>query len=100
LRDDIAHTLALEHLADQGQSMSVNLGSGNGFSIKELLAATERIVGAPVPYTVSARRAGDPPRLVADATRAKIILDWQTALSDIAHILCTAWIWAKKNYER
>jgi len=76
--------------------MAVNLGSGNGFSIKELLSATERIVGAPVPYTASARRAGDPPRLVADATRAKIILDWQPALSDIAHILRTAWIWAKK----
>jgi len=48
--------------------MAVNLGSGNDFSIKELLAATERIVGAPVPYTVSARRAGDPPRLVARNT--------------------------------
>jgi UDP-glucose-4-epimerase GalE len=90
-----AHALALEYLAKGGKGMPINLGSEKGFSIKELLTAAEQIIGRPVPYAIAGRRPGDPPRLVADAARAKTVLQWEAAQSDVAFILRTAWEFAR-----
>jgi UDP-arabinose 4-epimerase len=87
-----AHVAALRHLLDGGTSEALNLGIGTGTSVLELIAAVERI-GGPVPVVRCARRAGDPPVLVADATRARAVLGWQPVFTTIDEIVRTAWCW-------
>ena len=90
-----AHVLAVRHLVDGKASMPVNLGTGNGFSVKEILTAAESIIGRPVPHTVAARRPGDPPRLVANAERAHTVLGWKPTDSSVEHVVGTAWKYAR-----
>jgi len=71
-----AHRLALEKLCGDTTSLACNLGTGTGASVREVLAAVEEVVGQPVPHNIGARRAGDPPRLVAAPERARESLDW------------------------
>ena len=87
-----AHVLALEYLADGGCSQSVNLGTGKGTSIKELIDAIQRLTGLDVPHEFAPARAGDPPSLYADPSRARDILGW-TAKRDMDEILLSAWKW-------
>jgi UDP-glucose-4-epimerase GalE len=82
-----AHVLGLKHLLDGKESMALNLGSGTGHSVKQLVAA----VGAPVLH--ARRREGDPAMLVADPARAKAILGWEPRRSGIENIVRTAWAW-------
>ena len=70
-----AHVLALT-AAEPGEHLICNLGNGNGFSVREVLATIEQVTGLPVPVTVGPRRAGDPTRLVASAHRAAERLGW------------------------
>ena len=87
-----AHVLALKHLANAGNSVALNLGTGRGSSVKEVLDAVEKVVGRPVPKRMASRRAGDPPALVADPTRAQNLLQWKATRS-LEEIVRTAWQW-------
>jgi UDP-arabinose 4-epimerase len=88
-----AHVLALRHLMDGGGSTALNLGTGRGHSIREVIAAVSRQSGQRVPAREAGRRPGDPPALVADATLAKHILGWRPQYSDLATIVDTALRW-------
>ncbi len=74
-----------------------NLGSGGGFSVREVLAATERVMGRPVPHTVGPRRDGDPPILVASIDRAADVLDWRPCRSTLDEMIGSAWAWRQAH---
>ena len=90
-----AHVLAAEHLAAGGDSITLNLGTGRGTSIAELLGVVERISGRKVPHVYSGARAGDPATLYADPSGAKEVLGWQ-ATRDLDEIVRSAWKWEQK----
>jgi UDP-glucose-4-epimerase GalE len=92
-----AHVKALDLLLKGGLSITVNLGTGVGHSVREVIAAAERVTGRRVPRREAPRRAGDPPVLVADASRAGELLGWKPALSDLDTILKTAWAWHSRG---
>ena len=95
-----AHRLALDGLI-QGQTSSVyNLGNGNGFSVAEVIAAARRVTGCTIPVTDQARRAGDPPRLVADARRARAALNWRPQYDTLDIIIAHAWAWESQLLKR
>jgi UDP-glucose-4-epimerase GalE len=91
-----AHVRALEHLAGGKDSLALNLGTGHGNSVKEVIATVERVSGKIVPAKVGPRRAGDPPALVADPSLAQKILGWkaQRSLEDCAR---SAWLWMQRK---
>ncbi len=91
-----AHVLALGHLLDGGESDRINLGTGQGASIREVLGAIARVTGHAVPYSFGPRRPGDPPALVADPARARAVLGWEPQLSDLDTIIATAWAWQQR----
>ncbi|HTZ76367.1 MAG TPA: UDP-glucose 4-epimerase GalE [Stellaceae bacterium] len=88
-----AHVKALDRLLSGGLSLTLNLGTGTGHSVREVIAAAERITGHRIPRREGPRRAGDPPVLVADASRAREVLGWTPGLSDLDTIIRTAWAW-------
>ena len=88
-----AHVLALDYLADGGDSTAINLGTGKGHSVREVIETVEQVGGRPVPRTNSPRRAGDPPQLVADAGRARQVLAWRPRYPEIRTIIEHAWRW-------
>lgn len=88
-----AHLLALDRLRSGGASSAYNLGNGNGFSVKEVIDASERVAGTPIARKYGARRAGDPARLVADSRRARSDLGWQPQYGDLETIVRHAWGW-------
>jgi len=89
-----AHVAALEATAEENPGTDIalvcNLGSGRGASVREVLAAVERVTGKPVPHAIEARRAGDPPSLVAAIDRAAELLDWRPRRSDLDQIVRSA----------
>lgn len=91
-----AHVLALRHLLDGGGSIAANLGTGRGYSVRQVLDAAGDALGSPVPYDNAPRRAGDPPELVADPSLAMDTLRWSPALSDLPTILETAVGWHRR----
>jgi UDP-glucose 4-epimerase len=93
-----AHVQALKLLL-QGHSGGVfNLGTGHGFSVREILAAIAAETGREVPHIVKPRRTGDPTYLVADASAARETLDFRPVYSDLATIIRTAWAWHEKAH--
>lgn len=90
-----AHVLGLEYLT-KGDSTAMNLGTGKGYSVKEVVDAAERITGHTVPTHIGPRRPGDPPELVADPSLAEKLLKWKAKYS-LDQIIDTAWKWAQKN---
>lgn len=92
-----AHILALQYLLDGNDSNSFNLGNGKGFSVKEVIDATKKVTGVDFKVTEVERRAGDPPELVADSTKAKQVLKWQPQYADLETIISTAWAWHQKK---
>jgi UDP-glucose-4-epimerase GalE len=88
-----AHILALAHLRSGGASGALNLGNGQGHSVRQVVEAARAVTGLDIPVRQAPRRAGDSPRLVGDATRAKALLGWRPQFSDIHEILSTAWAW-------
>jgi UDP-glucose-4-epimerase GalE len=97
--DDLAtaHLQALEHLRAEGASIAVNLGTGCGHSVREVIAAVERVSGCPVPIREVARRPGDPPALVADPSLAAELLGWRPKYSDLETIIRTALAWHTRH---
>jgi UDP-arabinose 4-epimerase len=88
-----AHVAALEHLAEGGDNLALNLGTGHGHSVRAVIAAAERVSGRQVPHRTAPRRPGDPPVLVADARLAARRLGWQARSSDLDTIIGTALAW-------
>jgi UDP-glucose-4-epimerase GalE len=89
-----AHVLALRYLIEGGESVALNLGTGRGFSVREVVAAVERCSGGRrTPVRDATRREGDAPSLVADPGRAGKLLGWRPQLSDLDTIVQTAWKW-------
>lgn len=87
-----AHVLALEYLAAGGESLALNLGTGEGHSVSELVAMAEQLTGRAIPKKMCPRRPGDVPMLVADASRAYRTLKWKPSRS-IHDIVSSAWNW-------
>ncbi len=85
------HLAALRHLRRGGASGAFNLGTGEGYSVWEVIAAVEAVTGRPVPRLVAPRRPGDPPESVADPTRAKAVLGWMPVRSALRRIVADAW---------
>jgi UDP-glucose-4-epimerase GalE len=90
-----AHVLGIEYL-QRGSSTAMNLGTGRGHSVKEVISAIEKVTGRHVPSRIAPRRAGDPPELVADPGRAEKWLNWKTKRS-LQEIISTAWNWEKSR---
>jgi UDP-glucose 4-epimerase len=88
-----AHVLALQYLETDGASGAVNLGTGQGHSIDEVIAAVEAVSGKTVPVERNGRRAGDPAMLVANPSRAEAVLGWTPQYRDLDAIMETAWRW-------
>jgi UDP-glucose 4-epimerase len=88
-----AHLLALA----PGQSGFFNLGNGEGFSVREVIATCEQVSGKKIPAIEKPRRAGDPPRLIASAGKALTQLGWKPRFARIEDIVATAWAWHLKN---
>lgn len=88
-----AHVRALRHLMNGGESVALNLGTGQGHSVREVIASVGRVSKARVPTRQAPRRAGDPPVLVADANRANRVLNWTPARPDLDAIVENAWKW-------
>jgi UDP-glucose-4-epimerase GalE len=93
-----AHLAALKLLMQGHGGGAFNLGTGAGFSVREILAAIAAETGRAVPHIVKPRRAGDPAYLVADPAAARTTLKFQPAHSDLATIIRTAWAWHRKAH--
>jgi len=91
-----AHVLALKHLQSGGASIALNLGTGQGNSVKEVLTTIESVAGKPVPQRAAPRRPGDPAELIADPTQANRLLGWKPQRS-LREIVETAWRWANRS---
>lgn len=89
----LAHVAAMRHLEQREQCLCLNLGTGQGYSVREIIASVERVSGRPVPYSLAPRRAGDPARLVADARRSTQELNWQPHWTCLDDIIASAWRW-------
>jgi UDP-glucose 4-epimerase len=91
------HVLAANHLLNGGKTLAVNLGSGRGQSVRQVIEMVRQITGRDVAVRDGARRPGDPARLVADATKARALLGWTPERSDLATIITDAWRWHLKG---
>lgn len=88
-----AHVRALEYLADGGNSTELNLGTGQGHSVREVLDGVAKVCGGKVPAEDAPRREGDPAVLVADPSKAQEVLGWRPQHSDLDTIIQSAWKW-------
>jgi UDP-glucose-4-epimerase GalE len=91
-----AHVLALEYLVRGGQSAALNLGTGTGWSVKEVVATAEKITGRRIPLHYAPRRAGDPPVLVADGSKARALLGWAPERT-LEQMVGSAWQWLERQ---
>jgi len=92
-----AHVAALERLRDGATDLFVNLGTGEGHSVREVIAAVEKVSGRKLPVREVGRRAGDPPALVADARLAAEVLGWKARIPELETIVEHAWRWRQKQ---
>jgi UDP-glucose 4-epimerase len=88
-----AHLKAMERIQVPGSTLRLNLGTGHGHTVREVIAAAGAVCGAPIATVESPRRAGDPEILVADAREAQRVLDWQPGCSGLDNIIGSAWAW-------
>jgi UDP-glucose 4-epimerase len=89
--------LALHALERGATYTAYNLGNGQGFSVREVIQKAEQITNRPIPLQIGPRRAGDPPRLVADARRIRHDLGWTPQWPDLHSLLDTAWRWQQSR---
>ncbi len=92
-----AHILALEYLINQGKSLSLNLGTGQGYSVLEVIEAIEDCGRGKMLVKKKGRRLGDPPILIADASKAMRVLKWIPKQSGLENIVKSAWNWHQKH---
>jgi UDP-glucose-4-epimerase GalE len=92
-----AHIRALEHIQSSGDSQGLNIGTGRGYSVREVIDSVKRVSGREVPFSEGPRRPGDPPELVADPSRAMDILDWRPRYTEFDDIVQTAWNWHSRE---
>ena len=92
-----AHVLALEYLRKGGASDIFNLGNGQGFSVKEMIAAAEKATGRSIKVEIGARRAGDPAQLIASSEKARAVLGWKPQFTDVEQVIGTAWKWHESH---
>jgi UDP-glucose 4-epimerase len=92
-----AHIRALEHLRRGGKSDFLNLGTGRGFSVLEVIECVREVTGREIPVRIESPRPGDPSRLIADPAKAKAVLGWEPAVSDLRSIVCSAWEWRLRH---
>ena len=94
-----AHVRALSYLAEGKPSNQFNLGSGNGFSVKQVIDAAESVLGKEIPVKYGPRREGDPARLIASSEKAKQTLGWEPKYREMSQIIGHAYAWMKQNPE-
>jgi UDP-arabinose 4-epimerase len=92
-----AHLRALDRLGSGEASQAINLGTGRGHSVREVVDAVSRVGGRPVPVVEAPRRPGDPAELVAAPARARDVLHWNCRHSDLETIVRHAWAWHEKH---
>ena len=92
-----AHVRSLDYLRRGGNSEFLNLGTGHGYSVLEVVEAARHATGRKIAIRMESPRAGDPPRLVADAAKAKKILGWEPVKSDLRSIISSAWEWRQHH---
>ena len=88
-----AHLLALDYLRAGADSTAINLGNGNGYSVLEVIEAARQVTKQEIAVRIEQPRAGDPSHLVADAAKARKVLNWEPRYPDLASIIETAWKW-------
>jgi UDP-arabinose 4-epimerase len=93
-----AHVLALRAVEAGTPSRVINLGTGTGFSVREVMNTVAAMAGSPVPHLYAPRRAGDPSRVIADAAHARAILHWSPRHSSIDAIVRTTWQWHQRSH--
>jgi UDP-glucose 4-epimerase len=93
-----AHLMLLESLKP-GQGLFYNLGTGRGYSNREIIEAVQRVTGKKIAIKEAARRAGDPPELYANAAKIKTELGWAARFTDLDEIVRTAWEWFRRHPE-
>jgi UDP-glucose 4-epimerase len=92
-----AHLSAMQMLVDGGESTAYNLGNGEGFSVQQVIDTARRVTGCDVRIAEAPRRAGDPPRLVADSSRIRRELGWSPRYADLEAMIAHAWAWERGN---
>lgn len=92
-----AHVLSLLHIRGHNTRLTLNIGTGEGHSVQDVVNMARSITRHPIPVRSSPRRNGDPPILVADAARARSLLNWKPVHSDLHTIISTAWKWQRKK---
>jgi UDP-glucose 4-epimerase len=92
-----AHLAALDHLRAGKESQFINLGNGNGYSVKQVIDTAKKVTGRDIPVENAPRRAGDPPQLVGDSAKAREILGWQPQFPELEAIIESAWNWHQKH---
>ena len=92
-----AHIAAYQWLKQGKASDSFNLGTGSGYTVREVVSAAERVTGRTLARRVAERRSGDPPELVADSSKAASLLEWTPRYSELETIVETAWSWEQKR---
>ncbi|WP_248914234.1 UDP-glucose 4-epimerase GalE [Pseudomonas moorei] len=92
-----AHALAVDYLLEGGASTAFNLGNGQGFSVQQVIDTVRQVTGQDICVSEAPRRAGDPPRLVADPRRAQALLGWQPRFASLEQIVTHAWKWEQKH---
>lgn len=92
-----AHVLALKHLVNGGGSRIYNLGSEEGFSVREIIETAKKVTGVDFTVTEEARRSGDPAVLVASSAKIKAELGWQPQHSTVEEIIKSAWKWHQSH---
>lgn len=86
-----AHVLALDHIMSKNESLTVNLGSESGYSVKEMTDLAEKIVGKSISHSYAKRRLGDPAKLLASSAKARETLKWKPIYSDAETLLSSMW---------
>jgi UDP-glucose-4-epimerase GalE len=92
-----AHLRALDRLEHSTPSQALNLGTGRGHSVRDVIETVARVSGRDVPFVEAPRRAGDPPELVADPSRAREVLGWSCQYADLETIVRHAWTWHESH---
>ncbi len=92
-----AHIRALDYLEKENDSVHINLGNGRGFSVLEVIEAARNVTGRAIKINIEPQRAGDPPRLIADAKKALDILSWKPEYADLDKIIKSAWDWKQAH---